>query len=112
MCVVLYVGSAGGLREQTTADLTVRSADRSGLGVAKWFAHPVIQVIGAHTGCSCGFPSVISKTPIEFYEGLWDETEDRAADLRSVAALIQLLRRELAPGRTAELFPVWSGDED
>jgi hypothetical protein len=30
---------------------------------------PHVRFIGAHTGCSCGFPSVIAEEPFEYYEG-------------------------------------------
>ena len=42
---------------------------------------------------------------------MWAESADRADDLRSVSALIQLLRAALDAGQPVELYPVWDGDE-
>jgi hypothetical protein len=39
------------------------------------------------------------------------DSDDRTADLRSVSALIELLRVALGPGQAVELYPVWDGDE-
>jgi hypothetical protein len=39
-----------------------------------------------HTGCGCGSPSVIAESPVEYYDGLSLDSDDRAADLRSVRA--------------------------
>jgi hypothetical protein len=42
---------------------------------------------------------------------MWADSGDRTDDLRSVSALIQLLRDALEAGRLVELYPVWDGDE-
>ena len=39
---------------QTEMDRALREA------VIQWFTLPTVRFIGAHTGCSCGFPSVIA----------------------------------------------------
>ena len=54
--------------------------------VEQWFANRPVRFIGAHTGCSCGFPSVIAETPIDYFDGMELGSDDRAADLRSVRA--------------------------
>ena len=111
MCLMLYVGSRQRLPEQKTPDLTVEPVEDARLGVVQWFTQPVIQFVGAHTGCSCGFPSVLAESVIEYYDGMWPDSDDRPDDLRSVSALIQLLRAALGAGQPVELYPVWDGDE-
>ena len=78
--------------------------------VRQWFSLPHVRFIGAHTGCSCGFPSVISDEPVEYYEGFFDGKDDRADDLASVRALLALIDDALADGEAVELLPVWVGD--
>ena len=111
MCLMLYVGCNEPLREQSDADLRIEPVEPGRQAVAQWFSLPSVQFVGAHTHCSCGFPHVISETPIEYWEGMWSESEQREADLRSMRALIKLVRDVIKPGETIELYPVWDGNE-
>jgi hypothetical protein len=111
MCLMLYIGSSQGVPARETPDLTVESVENARLGVIRWFTQPVVQFVGAHTGCSCGFPSVVAEGVIEYYDGMWADSGDRTDDLRSVSALIQVLRTALDAGQAVELYPVWDGDE-
>ena len=111
MCLMLYIGSRQGVPERATPDLSVEPVENARLGVVRWFTQPMVQFVGAHTGCSCGFPSVVAESVIEYYDGMWADSDDRADDLRSVAALIELLRASLDAGQSVELYPVWDGDE-
>lgn len=111
MCLMLYIGSRQGLPERKTPDLSVEPVEDARSGVVQWFTQPVVQFVGAHTGCSCGFPSVVAESVIEYYDGMWADSDDRSADLRSVSELIQLLHAALGAGEAMELYPVWDGDE-
>lgn len=111
MCLMLYIGSREGLPERRTPDLSVEPVEDARSSVVRWFSQRVIQFVGAHTGCSCGFPSVVAESVIEYYDGMWPDSNDRPDDLRSVSALIQLLRAALDAGEPIELYPVWDGDE-
>ena len=70
-----------------------------------------MRFIGAHGGCSCGFPSVIADSPIDDFEGMLIDSDEREADLRSVDALVELLRRILESSSSIEIYPVWDGDQ-
>ena len=111
MCLMLYIGSRQGVPELATPDLSVEPVEKARVGVVRWFTQPVVQFVGAHTGCSCGFPSVMAEDVIEYYDGMWADSDDRADDLRSVSAFIELLRTALDAGQPVELYPVWDGDE-
>lgn len=111
MCLMLYIGSGLGLTIPPSPELTLEPVDGARLGVVQWFSQPVVQFVGAHTGCSCGFPSVVAETVIEHYDGIWAQSEDRSSDLRSVEALIRLLRVALESRDAVELYPVSDGDE-
>ena len=100
-----------GLSLRSSADLKVEAVDTARESVRQWFSHPAVRFVGAHTGCSCGFPSVIAESPIEYYEGMPIESDDRAADLRSVRALIELVRHAAATSESVELYPVADGEE-
>jgi hypothetical protein len=91
--------------------LKVESVEPGRESVLQWFSQPVVRFVGAHTGCSCGFPSVISESPIEYYEGIGLQSDDRGADLRSVRALIELIGQVAAKSTRVELYPVADGDE-
>ena len=110
MCLMLYIATADELPLESSQDLRIERVEPACQGVSQWFSQPVIRFVGAHTGCSCGFPSVMCESPIEYYEGMPLHSDDREADLRSVRALIALLDQATAAGRV-ELYPVPHGDE-
>jgi hypothetical protein len=111
MCLMLYLRTANDLPLQSTPDLTVEPVEPSREEVRQWFSLPTVRFIGAHTRCSCGFPSVIADEPVEYFEGIFSDSEHRAADLRSLQALITLVREQVAAGGSVELYPVSDGDE-
>jgi hypothetical protein len=111
MCLMLYVGTATPLPLVSSPELRVEAVPDARSQVRQWFTQPVVHFIGAHTGCSCGFPAVIADTPVEYYEGMPLDSDDRDADLRSVAALLDLLRQTLRDNALIELYPIGDGDE-
>ena len=111
MCLMLYLGCKEPLRERSDSDLRVEPVESGRRAVEQWFSLPSVQFVGAHTHCSCGFPYVVAETPIEYWEGLWSDSEERQADIRSMRALINVLREVVKPGGSVELYPVWNGNE-
>lgn len=111
MCLMLYIGTAEEIPLASTSDLKIERVDHARQAVKQWFSHPAVRFVGAHTGCSCGFPSVIADPPIEYYEGMPLQPDDRGADLRSVRALIELIGSVAARSAGVELYPVADGEE-
>ena len=109
MCLMLYIATRDELPLDTSADLRVEHVEPARAAVGQWFSLPAVRFVGAHTGCSCGFPSVIAEVPIEYFDGMLDDHPDREADLRSVDALLTLVRQHAATG--VELYPVGDGQE-
>ena len=96
---------------RSSVDLTIAGVGADRQDVKRWFKHPAVRFVGAHTGCSCGFPSVIAESPIEYYEGMCFPSDDREADLRSVRALLEAMGEAVSVSGTVELYPVADGDE-
>ena len=111
MCVMLYIGTARELPLESSPALTVERVADSRRAVEQWFSHPRVRFVGAHTGCSCGFPSVTADVPIEYFDGMRLESDDRAADLRSVRALLALIDAAASSFEPVELYPVADGEE-
>jgi hypothetical protein len=111
MCLMLYIGTAEDLPLSSSADLSIESVDPTRQNVTQWFSHPAVRFVGAHTGCSCGFPSIMAESPLEYYEGMPLESDDRAADLRSVRLLLELIGRVMARSERVELYPVADGEQ-
>ena len=109
MCMMLYIGTREDLPLRATADLRIEEVTAE--AVRQLFSLPHVHFIGAHTGCSCGFPSVTADVPIEFYPGMLDDNPEREADLRSVAALLGLIAEQTSQGDEVQLYPVWNGEE-
>lgn len=111
MCLMVYLATA---REQGTfesAELTVEAVNSELNTVGRLFTLPFVRFVGAHTGCSCGFPSIIAEEPIEYFDGMFNEIEDRAADIESARALLAVVNEHVAQSRIAELYAAWEGDE-
>jgi len=108
---MLYMGTATKVLPSSMSDLRIEVIDDSRQSVRQWFSQPEIRFVGAHTGCSCGFPSVLADSPVEYYEGMPLDSDDRAADLRSVRALIDLIAQILMGSEVVELYPVADGDQ-
>lgn len=110
---MLYMASSEPVAELETEDLTIERLRSSSEAVARHFGFPHVYFIGAHTGCSCGFPSVAAEVPVTYFEGMFDDEDDeeRLKNLASVRALLELIRVCLTNASAVELFPVWVGDE-
>ena len=111
MCLMLYIGTAEELPTSSSPELTIEAVSEPRQEVKLWFSHPAVSFVGAHTGCSCGFPSIMAESPLDYYDGMPLQSDDRAADLRSVRALLDLLGQVLVRSDRVELYPVPDGDE-
>ena len=103
---MLYIGTAEELPLRSSADLRIETVDATRLDVKQWFSFPAVHFVGAHTGCSCGSVGLRSRL-----DGMPLASDDRAADLRSVRALIELLGQVVSHPHAVELYPVADGDE-
>ena len=110
MCLMLYIGTAEELPLTSSPDMSIEDVDELRRAVTQWFSQRHVRFIGEHGSCSCGFPSVVAESPIEYYEGMSIASRD-PADRRSVDALLQLLRQLVARSGSVELYPVWNGEE-
>lgn len=111
MCLMLYLGTKGEVPPHAAPELAVEEVESSGEAVRQWFSFPTVRFIGAHTGCSCGFPHVIAEQPIEYWDGMFDPGDRRHANLRSVRALLTIVQAHVAASGGVELYPVWDGNE-
>ena len=110
MCLMLYMATRRDVPVRSAPELSVEEVEPSRGAVQQWFSLPVVRFIGAHTGCSCGFPHVIAEEPIEYWEGMFDG-QDREADLKSVESLLVLVREHVTAAGAVELYAVWDGEE-
>ena len=110
---MLYMAASEPVAELETEDLTIERLRSGSEPVARHFAFSHLYFVGAHTGCSCGFPSVMAEGPVTYFEGMFDDEdeEERLKNLASVSALLELIRSYLTNASAVELFPVWVGDE-
>lgn len=105
---MLYMATSAEPRRIETPQLRVEDVDPRRTAVRQWFTLPVVSFVGAHTGCSCGFPSFGAEQPFEFYEGIFDGRDEREADLSSLRALLDLLN---SLDEDVQLYAVWDGEE-
>lgn len=111
MCLQLYVATAG---EQTTyesSDLYIQAVEATN-PVHRVFSLPFVRLAGAHTGCSCGFPSVIAEQPIDYFDGMFWDSEDRLRGVASLTALLALIDGHVSRSSAVEVYAVWQGDEE
>ena len=110
MCLMLYMATRGDVPVRSSPELSVEEVEPSREAVREWFSLPVVRFIGAHTGCSCGFPHVVAEEPIEYWDGMFDG-QDRDADLESVDSMLGLVREHVRATGEVQLYPVWDGEE-
>jgi hypothetical protein len=109
---MLYLGSNAKLRERKETFISVESLNADQEAVRKILPEPNVYFLGSHSGCSCGFPSVIAESPIDYYDGMFDDpNSERNEDLASVRELLTILDECLESTDTCTLFPVWNGSE-
>ena len=109
---MVYLATA---REQSTfesSDLNIEPVEAESNGVGRVFALPFVRFVGAHTGCSCGFPSIAAEQPVEYFDGMFGDTEGREADIESLRALLDIVKEQVAASGSAEIYPVWQGEEE
>jgi hypothetical protein len=56
-------------------------------------------------------PYVVAEEPTEYWDGLFDSGDGRDAHLRSVRALLTIIREQVTAFGGVELYPVWDGNE-
>jgi hypothetical protein len=110
MCLMLYLATSDDQPLRSSPELRVEEVEASRESVRQWFSLPTVRFIGAHTGCSCGFPHVIAEEPIEYWGGMFDG-QHREADLKSVESLLALVREHVTATGEVQLYPVWDGEE-
>ena len=77
--------------------------------VRQWPSKSEVYFVGSHAGCSCGFPSVVARGPIDYSEALelFEENDDREKDIRSLAELRDFIQANVAHGEVVQLYAVW-----
>jgi len=112
MCLMLYLGTQGDLPLRAGPELAIEEVETSRAAVRQWFSLPTVRFIGAHTGCSCGFPHVVmAEEPGVHWDGLFEPGDERNAELESVRALLAIIREHVTAFGGVELYPVWDGNE-
>lgn len=111
MCRMLYLAANADVPLVSSQYLQVEELEPEQEVVRQWFSLPTVRFVGAHTGCSCGFPSAVAEEPIEYDEGMFDDDPERADDLASVRALVDIVAEGVRSGGLVELFIAWFGDE-
>jgi len=109
---MLYLATANEIPLHKSVDMSVEEVLPSRDSVRAWFSLPHVRYIGSHSGCSCGFPSIQSETPIGYFEGILAETADRERDLLSINSLLDLIRPLVRSGGEIQLYPIWDLEED
>ncbi len=110
---MLYLASTHAIRRFESDVLQIEDIPPEYSAVEQWFMLPHRSFAGAHTGCSCGFPYVVSAEPFEYYEG-WLDTQgddEHHKDVASLRSLLDVIGPCLISGGVVELLPVWNGDE-
>ena len=107
---MLYLAAAAEIAVSESPAIRVEPLGAERESVRHVFSLPHVRFVGAHTGCSCGFPSIVAEEPIEFFEGMFEGDTDYEQDLESTRALFDLVQPHVSSG-LVELYPVWDGEE-
>src|SRR5215212_7985425 len=111
MCLGVFIASASEIPLAESPDMSVQEVSESELRVGRFFSLPHVRYIGAHTGCSCGFPHVVAESAIEWYEGFFEDAseDERSKDIASVRNLFALIAEQLNTSEEIQIYSVWNG---
>ena len=112
MCLMLYLATAHEQPTFESADLNIEPVETERSIVLRRLALPFVRFVGAHTGCSCGFPSVKAEEPFEYFDGMFLDAETRVSDVQSLRELVDIVKKHVAAAGSAELYAVWEGEEE
>lgn len=112
MCLMLYLGSQRPLPLRRSEYLAIEPVSEAAGVVRDHVQREFVYFVGSYTGCSCGFPSVVAESEIEYYEGMFGDADpDRETELASVRALMTVIDEALEGQPDCVLLPVWQGSE-
>ena len=112
MCLMLYLGSRKPLPLRRSEYLSIEPVSKAAEVVRDHVRREYVYFAGSYSGCSCGFPSVVAESAIDYFEGVFDDTSaDREKDLASVRELMTVIDEALGGQPDCVLFPVWNGSE-
>ena len=109
MCLTLYLATRDEQPPWKSPALSVEAVKPAAENVRQWFSLPVVRFIGADTGCSCGFRYVLAEKPIEYWEGMFDDSDEKQD---STAALVRLICELTAASGEVEMYPLWNDEVD
>jgi hypothetical protein len=107
MCLTLYLATRHEQPLSKSSELTVEAVEPAAEAVRKWFSLPVVRFIGADTGCSCGFRYVGAEEPIEYWEGMFDDSDGKQDSTR---ALVRLIHEHVTATGEVEMYPLWNDE--
>jgi hypothetical protein len=107
MCLMLYIAAAAPIGKEGRARLTLEDLREDEVVVRQWFSLPHVMFVGVDGGCSCAFESARAETAIPYYEGMFEDDEDREDEIAVARELISLIRECFSSGERVELYPVW-----
>ena len=110
MCLYVFLASDKSMPEINSEYLIVRKIDQEEKEmVRRWPSKPEVYFVGSHTGCSCGFPSVVIGGSIDYSEAMemFEESDVLPKDRTSLAALRGYIQAHVAHGEVVQLYPVW-----
>jgi hypothetical protein len=113
MCLELYIGCDAEIALRTTFEFSVEPVEGECNTVRRWFSVNHVYSVSAHGQCACAFPHVIAETPIEYYDGFFDDDDDdRSVQLASMRAIFDLVSTCLSRAPEVQFYPVWEGEQD
>ena len=112
MCLMLYLGSRRPLPLRESESLSLEVISQEAQVVGQYLDRPYAYYVGSHTGCGCGFPHVLAETPIEYFDGMFDNQDpNRVEDVESARHLMDVIDEALDGQPDCVLLPVWNGNE-
>jgi hypothetical protein len=114
ICFMLYVGTVTPLPQKVwkkdSPDIWVRPILEGEASVTSHFGTPIVQYVGATSGCGCDFPHVLLHNgELREFLNAEDDPEQLATYRRNRRALADLLRGH--DEKLIEIYGVWAGNE-
>jgi hypothetical protein len=111
MCLQIYLATDAPIAANHGVAISADLIDPQTNPVGRWLSSSQVYRLHGRQECGCGFPYVVAEEFIEYFEGMFEDQEEREEEVENARGLLGLCAIALGTTTSVEIYPVWDGDE-
>jgi hypothetical protein len=111
MCLQIYLATDTPIAANHGTAISAHLVDPQTNPVGRWLSNSHVYRLHGRQECGCGFPYVVAEVFIGYFEGIFDDWEERDEEVENARGLLGLCAISLETAAAVEIYPVWDGDE-